>query len=147
MKTIAKIIDLFGGMDWLKTTGNYIRLDSPGFMRLVIEYVGTGPRGLPAISVAHYGTQNGDSMRDPEIVFEVGDARTAWGPISYRNDYAGVCQEGSAGAVFVSGGKVLCRPGMVRELKSFATQWDRNIRDQGFLAAAIASTSPGYVGK
>jgi hypothetical protein len=40
-------------------------------MRLVVEYIGQGPRGLPAIAVAHYYEQNGDAMRDPEMVFEV----------------------------------------------------------------------------
>jgi hypothetical protein len=40
-------------------------------MRLVIEHVGTGLRGGELVSVAHYGVQNGDPMRDPEIVFEV----------------------------------------------------------------------------
>jgi hypothetical protein len=28
--------------------------------------------GLPAVSVAHYGEQNGDLMRDPEMCFEIG---------------------------------------------------------------------------
>jgi hypothetical protein len=32
----------------------------------------SGPGGLPAISVAHYGEQNGDLMRDPEMCFELG---------------------------------------------------------------------------
>jgi hypothetical protein len=27
--------------------------------------------GLPTISVAHYGQQNGDAMRGPEMLFEV----------------------------------------------------------------------------
>jgi hypothetical protein len=45
------------------------------------------PCGLPAISVAHYGEQNGDAMRDPEMCFELG---MAGGPhltaFYYRND-------------------------------------------------------------
>ncbi len=45
-------------------------------MTLVIEDTQErGPNGLPAISVAHYGEQNGDLMRDPEMVFE---ARGVW---------------------------------------------------------------------
>jgi hypothetical protein len=28
--------------------------------------------GLPALSVCHYGEQNGDPMRDPEMYFELG---------------------------------------------------------------------------
>jgi hypothetical protein len=69
MKTVAKIIDLFGGLEWLRD--NCIRLENPPYMRLVIEYIGEGPRGLPAISVAHYHEQNGDLMRHPEMGFEV----------------------------------------------------------------------------
>ena len=42
-------------------------------MALVIEATDeSGPSGLPAISVAHYGEQNGDLMRDPEMCFELG---------------------------------------------------------------------------
>src|SRR5215471_2664477 len=140
MRNVKKIIDLFGGLDWLKRPNNYIRLESPGWMRLVIEYVGTGPRGMPAVSVAHYGEQNGDLMRDPEIVFEIGDEAfgdDAWGPISFRNDYMGIVQEGELGAVFQDeDGRVLIRPKLVRELKSFARLWNRNIGEQGFVDAA-----------
>jgi hypothetical protein len=40
-------------------------------MTLVIEDTQErGPNGLPAISVAHYGEQNGDLMSDPEMIFE-----------------------------------------------------------------------------
>ena len=41
-------------------------------MALVIEATPEpGPTGLPAISIAHYGEQNGDLMRDPEMCFEL----------------------------------------------------------------------------
>jgi len=40
-------------------------------MTLVIEDTQErGPNGLPTISVAHYREQNGDLMRDPEMIFE-----------------------------------------------------------------------------
>ena len=71
MKTVAKIIVAFGGLERLRQHDNYIRLENPPYMRLVVEYIGQGPRGLPAIAVAHYFEQNGDAMRDPEMVFEV----------------------------------------------------------------------------
>jgi hypothetical protein len=71
-------------------------------MRLVIEYLGEGPRGLPSISVAHYCQQNGDLMRDPEMVFEVNGPlcwKTGnWEPVSFQQDNVGAYQE----AVFVS---------------------------------------------
>ena len=36
-----------------------------------------GPNGLHAISVAHYGERNGDSMRDPEMIFEAEESKRA----------------------------------------------------------------------
>jgi hypothetical protein len=50
----------------------YVRLEAEGFMPLVIEAIGPGPRGLLSESVAHHYTQAGDAMRDPEMTFEVG---------------------------------------------------------------------------
>src|SRR5262249_513506 len=61
------------------------------FMRLVIEHIGTGPRGGELVSVAHYGEQAGDLMRDPEIVFEV--AAGSWHPVSIQQDYVGSYRE------------------------------------------------------
>ena len=63
MKTVQGIIEAHGGIEGLKR--QYLRIERPGYMRLVIEYIGTGPRKLPLISVAHYGEQNGDAMRGP----------------------------------------------------------------------------------
>ena len=129
MKTVAKIIELRGGLERLRD--NYIRLENPPYMRLVIEHIGVGPRGMPAIAVAHYYEQNGELMRDPEMVFEVNpDSSGDWEPVSYRQDNLGMYQE----AVFVDdNGKVMLRPKLVRELKAFARQWDRNIAEQGFV--------------
>ena len=66
MKTIAKIINIFGGVKNL-----YASIENPPYMRLVIEDIGTGPCGHQAISVAHYFTQNGDLCQDPEMCFEL----------------------------------------------------------------------------
>jgi hypothetical protein len=116
--------------------GNYIRLENPPYMRLVIEHIGQGPRGLPAIAVAQYYEQNGDAMRDPEIVFEVNpDAwmTREWCPVSYRQDNLDIYQE----AVFlVDTGKPMIRPKLLRDLKAFAREWDRNIEQQRFLNVA-----------
>jgi hypothetical protein len=132
MKTVEQIIQRFGGLEFLRR--DYIRLEVEGFMPLCIEYIGEGPRGLPLISVCHYGEQNGDAMRDPDVVFEVDFATGAgWGPISFRNDYLGIYQE----AVFTDeDGRVMIRQGLVKDLKAFARMWDKNLRDQGFLDAA-----------
>ena len=60
MKTIEEIIAMFGGVD-----GLYVSIRNQPFMRLVIEHIGEGPHGLPAISVAHYYEMNGIFVRTP----------------------------------------------------------------------------------
>jgi Domain of unknown function (DUF6908) len=74
-------------------------------------------------------------MRDPEIVFDVNPAawKTGeWTPVSYRQDSLDIYQE----AVFlVDTGKLMIRPKLLRHLKAFAREWDKNIEQQGFLKA------------
>ena len=69
MQTILQILNKAGGWH----PGLYLKIDNLPYMELVIEATDeSGPKGLPAISVAHYGQQNGDAMRDPEMCFELG---------------------------------------------------------------------------
>jgi hypothetical protein len=134
MPNVTRLIDAHGGMERLQQRP--IRVESPPFMRLVIEHVGEGPRGLPAVSVAHYYEQNGDLMRDPEIVFEVGP--DGWDPVSYQQDNLSIYQE----AVYVARGKVCIQSHLVADLKFFARKWDRNIGMQGFLKGGGPCSSP-----
>ena len=106
-------------------------------MPLVIEGIGAGPRGLPAISVARYGLQNGDAMRDPEICFEAEfkDGQIVeFYPFYWRNDYLGIEQF----AVEEDGrdprGMKLCRVdhNVIFSLLDLATRWDRNLAAQRF---------------
>jgi hypothetical protein len=72
MQTILRILKQAGG--WHH--GLYLKIENPPYMALVIEATDeSGPCGLPAISVCHYGEQNGDLMRDPEMCFELGLGR------------------------------------------------------------------------
>ncbi len=69
MKTVLDILRKAGG--WRPSL--YLKIENPPYMELVIEAVDeSGPCGLPSLSVAHYGVQNGDAMRDPEMCFELG---------------------------------------------------------------------------
>ncbi len=69
MQTILEILRKSGGWH----PGLYLKIDNAPNMESVIEAVDeSGPMGLPALSVAHYGEQNGDLMRDPEMCFELG---------------------------------------------------------------------------
>jgi hypothetical protein len=74
MKTLLAILQMAGG--WRPNL--YVKIDNPPYMELVIEAMDeSGPLGLPALSVCHYGEQNGDAMRDPEMCFELGFAGSA----------------------------------------------------------------------
>jgi hypothetical protein len=146
MKNVAKIIKSRGGLRDLAGspvgTGKAIRVESAGFMPLCIECIGESPHGegMVLISVAHYGEQNGDAMRDPDMVFDVNTSDDPsigwesgnWRPVSFRNDYVGLYQE----ALFLQDGQVMVRSRLVKELRVFARIWDRNIKAQGFVEAA-----------
>jgi len=124
LKTVARIIEKHGGLEALKRRP--IRVENPPYLPLVIEYLGNGPRGYPLVSVAHTYHQNGDTLYDPEMQFEV--TASKWLPVSYRQDNLGVRQE----AVWVTHRQVQIVPRLVRDLSRFARTWDRNLRAQGF---------------
>ncbi len=66
-------------------------------MELVIEGMDeSGPMGLPAISVCHYGEQNGDPMRDPEMCFELGMAEAHTLTRGIGGTITGVSSSGAA---------------------------------------------------
>ena len=47
-----------------------VRLTANGYMPLSVEHIGQSAEGNRLIAICHYGEQNGDLMRDPEMVFE-----------------------------------------------------------------------------
>jgi hypothetical protein len=132
MKTVFQIIEEAGGL----TNAECISVENEPWMRLVIEVLPErGPDGHVVVSVAHYGEQNGDAMRDPEMLFEVveevGREPEFW-PFYFRNDYAAVehwsRQRDEAGNLHGL-------PTRTRDFEQFAKVWDRNLREQGFLEA------------
>jgi hypothetical protein len=126
MKTLLSLLQKGGG--WRPSL--YLKIENPPYMTLVIEAVDeSGPCGLPALSVAHYGEQNGDPMRDPEMCFELGFAGGAHlSPYYYRNDYVGVEQWSRN----IIGGNYIFLPALYQQHKSFANTWDANLRHQRF---------------
>ena len=127
MKTIAKIINIFGGVNNLHAS-----IENPPYMRLVIEDIGIGPRGHQAISVAHYFTQNGDLCQDPELCFEFvpQGGHVVYEPFSFQQAIPPVYQE-----VFENG-PASENHRLKRDLTQFAQMWDRNLQEQGFVTAA-----------
>jgi hypothetical protein len=129
MQTILAILKQAGG--WHH--GLYLKIENPPFMELVIEATDeSGPCGLPAISVAHYGEQNGDLMRDPEMMFEFGLGGGAHlNPFYWRNDYVGIEQWSR----FIRDDHYAFRTELHRQHEEFAKMWDKNLRSQGFTEA------------
>ena len=107
-----------------------IRLTVEGYMPLSVEDIGHSAEGNRLVSICHYGEQNGDLMRDPEMVFEI-HAHGMAEPLSFRNDYMGVMQE--VYRYDDSGKKTHVNAKLKAELKSFARTWFSNLKDQGFL--------------
>ena len=72
-----------------------VRITVPDYMPLSVEEIGSSGDGYRLVSLCHYGEQNGDLMRDPDIVFlfhNLPDGAAAE-PVSFRNDYLGIVQE------------------------------------------------------
>ncbi|MDH4371695.1 MAG: hypothetical protein OEV99_17930 [Nitrospira sp.] len=110
-----------------------IRLTVNGYMPLSLEHIGQSAEGNRLIAISHTGEQNGDLMRDPEMVFEI-HAHGMAEPLSFRNDYMGMLQE--VYRYDDSGKKTHVNAKLKQDLKSFARTWFKNLKDQGFLSTA-----------
>lgn len=118
-----------------------VRITVNGYMPLSVEDIGPSGEGKRLVSLCHYGEQNGDLMRDPDIVFmfhelpaPAGDTGTVYAaePISFRNDYMGTCQD-----VYMyddNGKRTHIKPVLKRELKEFSRTWFSNLKEQGFFS-------------
>ena len=126
MKTILDILKKAGGGH----PGLYLKIDNAPYMELVIEAMDeSGPMELPAISVAHYGLQNGDLMRDPEMYFELGFAGGPHlNPFFWRNDYVAV-EQWSRNIICHHS---VCLLELHKQHERFAQTGDTNLRWQGF---------------
>ena len=128
MKHVQQMIDQHGGFEAVRT--RYLRLENPPFMRLVIEVIGGPyPNGAYELSIAHYSEQNGDAMRDPELTFLVVPSAegTTWTPLTYENSYLGAYQV--VAEVSREGLIKVKQPRAMNDLRDFANQWDRNLKE------------------
>ena len=100
----------------------YYKLNNDStFMPLVIEIIEES-----VISLCHYGEQNGDLMRDPEMLFYK-DSNGDYIPYYFRNDYVGY--EEYVGEVFDNKFSIFdgCRQ---FQQARFADTWMLNIKYQ-----------------
>ena len=93
------------------------RLVSAGFMDLVVE-TWINPAMVREVSVCHYGEQNGDLMRDPEILFLVNGTKEI--PEYFRNDYTGIEHFN------------IHKTPQLAEIESFVVQWVKNLTAQHY---------------
>jgi hypothetical protein len=103
-------------------------------MPLSVEEIGISIERHRLVSLCHYGEQNGDLMRDPDIVFlfhNLPDGAAAE-PVAYRNDYLGIVQD--VYRYDEAGRRTHVFPTLKQDLKEFALNWFANLKDQGFFA-------------
>ena len=113
------------GIDFSIREHQHFELTSEGWMDLIVESWYEGK--YLYVSVAHYGRQNGDAMRDPEIVYLVNMALGRVIPSMYQNDYIGSYQE----SAFVKEDTLYVKRAIVKDLKSFTRTWVQNLKAQG----------------
>ena len=107
--------------------GDHRKIENSGgaFMPVCVENIAQTELGA-LLSVAHYYKQNGDLMRDPEIVFLKRNGK--YYPVTIQQDGGlGFYQK----AIEIQGVKVIgYYPPLLDEQVSFAQIWMKNIKEQ-----------------
>ena len=128
MKTLdRKAAEIFRALLAMQTT----KIDNSDgtYMPVYIELIGRIDN-YNFFSLAHYGQQNGDAMRDPEMLFALHKETQQFIPYYYRNDYCGIEQN----SVKWSEDGIFLNRRLQAEHTTFANQWLRNIAvQQGIL--------------
>jgi hypothetical protein len=111
-----------------------VRITVPSYMSLSVEDIGRSPDGHRLVSLCQYGEQNGDLMRDPDLVvlFHNMPDGAAAEPVSYRNDYLGIVQD--VYRYDEVGKRTHVLPLLKQDLQEFARAWFATLREQGFFA-------------
>jgi hypothetical protein len=134
-KTMKRYQEFATHLDQLLGGVQAVRITVSGYMPLSVEEIGVSQDGHRLVSLCHYGEQNGDLMRDPDMVFmfhNFPDGAAAE-PVSFRNDYLGIVQE--VYRYDEAGKRTHVLPTLKQELKEFAESWFANLTDQGFFAS------------
>ena len=122
-------------LDELLAGARAVRITVPGYLPLSVEEIGTSRDGHRLVSLCQYGEQNGDLMRDPDIVFQfhnLPDGMAAE-PVSFRNDYLGIVQD--VYRYDETGRRTHVVSSLKQDLKEFARAWFVSLREQGFFAS------------
>lgn len=109
-------------------------------MPLSVEEIGIDGEGHRLVSLCHYGEQNGDLMRDPDMVFmfQHDPHGSIAEPVSFRNDYLGLDQE-----VYhydETGKRTHLDTKLKSQLREFTQIWFANLNEQGFFGDQAVRT-------
>ena len=117
-----------------------VRITVDGYMPLSVEEIGIDSEGHRLVSLCQYGEQNGDLMRDPDIVFMFQDIPNGSiaEPVSFRNDYLGLDQE--VYRYNETGKRTYLDTKLKLHLKEFAQTWFANLKEQGFFGDQAVRT-------
>ena len=107
-----KFDELFTDMLNGKVTYKRFAFDSDIFEPLSIQYIGND-----CFSIMHTFVQNGDLMRDPDIVVKVNKENQTLSAVSYENSSLGIYEE-------------LTEPDKIKECNTFLKTWLKNIEQQ-----------------
>ena len=122
-------------LDELLAGARAVRITVSEYMPLLVEEIGISGDGHRLVSLCQYGEQNGDLMRDCDLVFMVTvlpDGAAAE-PVSFRNDYLGIVQD--VYRYDETGRRTHVVSSLKEELKEFARDWFATLREQGFFAS------------
>ena len=136
MNWIMKLYQAFAtDLNHLLSGARAVRITVPGYLPLWVEEIGTSRDGHRLVSLCQYGEQNGDLMRDCDLVFLVTDRSdgAAAEPVSFRNDYLGLSQE--VYRYDETGRRTHVVSSLKQDLKEFARAWFVSLREQGFFAS------------
>ena len=107
-------------LGFFEMTEQHVKIENGSFMDLTVEKIGNNE-----ISICHYGEQNGDLMRDPEMIVKIYPDLFAVEATYFRNDYIGTEQ-------FVYPTKETVNLRLKKELNKFLETWLNNLRKQGY---------------
>ena len=127
-------------LDQLLGGHSAVRITVSGYIPLSVEEIGIDGKGHRLVSLCHYGEQNGDLMRDPDLVFMFQDAHcgSIAEPVSFRNDYLGLDQE--VYRYNESGRCTHLDTKLKQDLREFAQIWFANLTEQGFFGEQAVRT-------
>jgi hypothetical protein len=113
------ILNLFP--DFKLEVGWHGKKEASEYMPLCVEIIEPN-----VVSIAHYYTQEGDLVPDPDVLFFV-DPMGEWYPVSMKNAF-GILRSANVAPDFRS---VATRtPSRQRDLATFCNMWAKNIRSQ-----------------